>query len=175
MVVDFPAPLGPRKPTTWPRSTANEIWSTAVTPPNRLDTASTVRKGIPASDCVIGGVMLITHRVLHQGPPYSKAPLQRLEERHHRGPICCREPLEPVARSSAFPAVQLDRLLEAAGPSVVEERRGVTQVEQRFSTEILRGGDAEADVRQIRTHVVQQRSEERRVGKECRSRWSPYH
>ena len=23
--------------------------------------------------------------------------------------------------------------------------------------------------------VVQQRSEERRVGKECRSRWSPYH
>src|SRR3989442_11422183 len=26
-----------------------------------------------------------------------------------------------------------------------------------------------------RTNVVPQRSEERRVGKECRSRWSPYH
>ena len=25
------------------------------------------------------------------------------------------------------------------------------------------------------SHVNQQRSEERRVGKECRSRWSPYH
>ena len=25
------------------------------------------------------------------------------------------------------------------------------------------------------TEVVLQRSEERRVGKECRSRWSPYH
>ena len=24
-------------------------------------------------------------------------------------------------------------------------------------------------------HVVPERSEERRVGKECRSRWSPYH
>ena len=26
-----------------------------------------------------------------------------------------------------------------------------------------------------RTHIPQMRSEERRVGKECRSRWSPYH
>ena len=26
-----------------------------------------------------------------------------------------------------------------------------------------------------RLHVVDLRSEERRVGKECRSRWSPYH
>ena len=27
----------------------------------------------------------------------------------------------------------------------------------------------------VTVNVVQQRSEERRVGKECRSRWSPYH
>ena len=28
----------------------------------------------------------------------------------------------------------------------------------------------------VHTHIYQwQRSEERRVGKECRSRWSPYH
>src|SRR5256885_5158490 len=26
-----------------------------------------------------------------------------------------------------------------------------------------------------RTHITCERSEERRVGKECRSRWSPYH
>ena len=31
--------------------------------------------------------------------------------------------------------------------------------------------DLTADVE----HVNQRRSEERRVGKECRSRWSPYH
>ena len=31
------------------------------------------------------------------------------------------------------------------------------------------------DVQEIRKHAVDTRSEERRVGKECRSRWSPYH
>src|SRR5258706_1291764 len=31
------------------------------------------------------------------------------------------------------------------------------------------------DVTQIKTLAAQMRSEERRVGKECRSRWSPYH
>ena len=30
-------------------------------------------------------------------------------------------------------------------------------------------------VKDERTGVVYNRSEERRVGKECRSRWSPYH
>ena len=29
--------------------------------------------------------------------------------------------------------------------------------------------------RQVATELVRDRSEERRVGKECRSRWSPYH
>ena len=29
--------------------------------------------------------------------------------------------------------------------------------------------------RQIISYAALQRSEERRVGKECRSRWSPYH
>ena len=36
-----------------------------------------------------------------------------------------------------------------------------------------------ATIKQIAAHFVsggfQERSEERRVGKECRSRWSPYH
>src|SRR5258708_9262485 len=32
--------------------------------------------------------------------------------------------------------------------------------------------DADKTVRRLKAH---QRSEERRVGKECRSRWSPYH
>src|SRR5207253_11357376 len=48
MVVDLPAPFGPRKPTTCPRSTAKETWSTAVTPPNCLETSLTDRKGIRA-------------------------------------------------------------------------------------------------------------------------------
>src|SRR2546422_11344215 len=45
----------------------------------------------------------------------------------------------------------------------------------------VRGGDADlcrafaAAVVRAHLAVHQQRSEERRVGKECRSRWSPYH
>ena len=30
-------------------------------------------------------------------------------------------------------------------------------------------------LRAVKKEVAEQRSEERRVGKECRSRWSPYH
>src|SRR2546430_3352317 len=30
-------------------------------------------------------------------------------------------------------------------------------------------------VSELPEHVIDERSEERRVGKECRSRWSPYH
>ena len=33
----------------------------------------------------------------------------------------------------------------------------------------------EADAKAQTENVLAQRSEERRVGKECRSRWSPYH
>ena len=34
---------------------------------------------------------------------------------------------------------------------------------------------ADAGIGQDEPHVFADRSEERRVGKECRSRWSPYH
>ena len=34
---------------------------------------------------------------------------------------------------------------------------------------------AEGQLAKLRASVVLTRSEERRVGKECRSRWSPYH
>ena len=35
--------------------------------------------------------------------------------------------------------------------------------------------DAENLVSQLKSKRISIRSEERRVGKECRSRWSPYH
>src|SRR5205807_7990266 len=109
MVVDFPAPLGPRKPTTWPRSTAKETWSTAVTPPNRLETPSTERKGIPASECVYRRCDA-NHTPRHSSsPPYSD--------------------LRNATTAARSGAGARDRLLDAAGPSVVEERLGITQVE----------------------------------------------
>ncbi len=36
MVVDFPAPFGPRNPSTWPRDSSNDTPSTAVIEPKRL-------------------------------------------------------------------------------------------------------------------------------------------
>ena len=39
----------------------------------------------------------------------------------------------------------------------------------------LQGNDAEIEDRFYRQLEFGTRSEERRVGKECRSRWSPYH
>ena len=59
---------------------------------------------------------------------------------------------------------------------VIEER---DVAESRANSEVLRrivshrsGGGAAVHVEEV---AVAQRSEERRVGKECRSRWSPYH
>src|SRR5690242_21107599 len=45
-----------------------------------------------------------------------------------------------------------------------------------FSTQVATAGDPVAAAEQAIAQIVSQvRSEERRVGKECRSRWSPYH
>src|SRR5207247_7129544 len=41
MVVDLPAPLGPRNPKISPLLTLNEMWSTATKSPNRLTRSST--------------------------------------------------------------------------------------------------------------------------------------
>ena len=43
-----------------------------------------------------------------------------------------------------------------------------------FSANIL-DLSIEINGRKFSTHIYDKRSEERRVGKECRSRWSPYH
>ena len=40
---------------------------------------------------------------------------------------------------------------------------------------IVRVGDSPDDISYETGAVKKMRSEERRVGKECRSRWSPYH
>ena len=48
-------------------------------------------------------------------------------------------------------------------------------------TEVMRGGRVEHAIdfdvlrQELSDTIVSSRSEERRVGKECRSRWSPYH
>ena len=56
-----------------------------------------------------------------------------------------------------------------------EDRKKMESVVERFKDEMkkVRTGRAHPDM--ISGVKVEVRSEERRVGKECRSRWSPYH
>src|SRR2546425_11191476 len=62
-------------------------------------------------------------------------------------------------------------------------RLRILRVELKPRAQLRRGlrvsGDEEVRARQVevrrREARVERRSEERRVGKECRSRWSPYH
>src|SRR3954454_19816076 len=80
IAVDFPAPLGPRKPVTVPGSTVNETWSTAVKAPYRLVRSSTtiMRRSSPGGHCRhIGQVAptAIAERRRHQRPSASRPPL----------------------------------------------------------------------------------------------------
>src|ERR1043166_9258604 len=70
-VVDFPAPLGPRNPTTSPRPTENEIPSTAVTPLKRFETVSSARRDmvrVGAQGSVRGTILSGGRRGSRGGP-----------------------------------------------------------------------------------------------------------
>ena len=47
--------------------------------------------------------------------------------------------------------------------------------DDHLGTEVFCRKCPETDILEERIAVFKNRSEERRVGKECRSRWSPYH
>src|SRR5512140_3817937 len=51
MVVVFPAPLGPRKPTIWPFSTSNDRWSTATFRAYRLVSPWTLIIKVTQDEC----------------------------------------------------------------------------------------------------------------------------
>src|SRR5271157_81220 len=51
IVVDLPAPLGPRKPNISPGCASNEIWSTATKSPNFLTRSLTNTDGTALSTC----------------------------------------------------------------------------------------------------------------------------
>src|SRR5258708_32159139 len=52
---------------------------------------------------------------------------------------------------------------------------GLTQVLERREVSISASGLSQRFTSEAATFLQRVRSEERRVGKECRSRWSPYH
>ena len=56
-----------------------------------------------------------------------------------------------------------------------EEQKRLAPVEMLAERMVQLGGDRSSLVIAFGGGIVNDRSEERRVGKECRSRWSPYH
>src|SRR5437870_12848671 len=81
---------------------------------------------------------------------------QRIEERDERLAVGRRERPEAVAGAGPFAAVRRDRLLQRLLTSVVQEALGVAQVDERLGAELRRRRPAEADVGELRPHVVQE-------------------
>src|SRR2546427_7816881 len=73
----------------------------------------------------------------------------------------CALPISPLLHNTGFPARQKSR--------VVQQRR------KRVADGIANHTVDPRAARESVGAVEMNRSEERRVGKECRSRWSPYH
>ena len=70
--------------------------------------------------------------------------------------------------------IDRDRAAIALGAGLVEAAQGrLILTEDKFSN--LEPACRELDIDGVDGVVFDLRSEERRVGKECRSRWSPYH
>src|SRR2546422_11640592 len=80
-----------------------------------------------------------------------------------------------VGRAGARHGPRGARPADRPGDLRVRAGAAVRDLAERFPHALLERGraDVEGQVELLRAAV--QRSEERRVGKECRSRWSPYH
>ena len=79
-----------------------------------------------------------------------------------------------LAASSATFAAQAGKNADAA--RWAQEARNVTIIRDDWGIAHVYGKtDADAVFGMIYAQAEDDRSEERRVGKECRSRWSPYH
>src|SRR5574337_1310380 len=108
----------------------------------------------------------------HQGGQQGAPPGQAEDAQHPGGQQDAQEWAQPHPRPEARQARQPARdarPVGAVGGHALEEvdllQAGLDDQEQ----------DGQAAGQQPRGGGPQQRSEERRVGKECRSRWSPYH
>src|SRR2546422_9487828 len=81
-----------------------------------------------------------------------------------------------LATDRLLPGAVRDRLdVDAALLGDAPRRGEVLQPVHRGADHVVRVGGAQALGQDVTHARALERSEERRVGKECRSRWSPYH
>src|ERR1039457_1954624 len=161
--VVLPAPLGPTMPTASPAATVKSTPSRAASAPNclRISTASSIgcgpMLGYPLALTVVGNQLARNGDVVVVGV---------LAEQQFQRELAALRRLAPLDAGDRAGHDVGDRVLHAAGAPVQRSERRLDL--QRLH----RVGDRGLV---LRVSARLQRSEERRVGKECRSRWSPYH
>src|ERR1041385_8573655 len=79
--------------------------------------------------------------------------------------------------TSCFPAEQKFGLVSQMRRAAISIPSNIAEGQARHTTgEFIQFiSHAEGSTAELETQLILSRSEERRVGKECRSRWSPYH
>src|SRR5260221_12033442 len=105
-------------------------------------------------------------------------------EQLHKEVRACKQCGLHATRTQAVPGVgpcPADIMIVGEAPGFNEDRQGepfVGAAGKLLDTLLARIGLSRADVfitNVLKCRPPMNRSEERRVGKECRSRWSPYH
>ena len=82
---------------------------------------------------------------------------------------CRAQRILELGTSNGYSTLWLARAARLTGGKVTT----VERLESKFA--LARDNFARSGLAEVITQVNNNRSEERRVGKECRSRWSPYH
>src|SRR5213592_2351997 len=85
-----------------------------------------------------------------------RATSQPLQEPQKQEALQRRQPQEAIARGRGLAAVQRDRVGDRAGPAVVQEHRLEAQPHQRLGPEVGRLRQTEANIGELRAHVVEQ-------------------
>src|SRR3712207_9460016 len=78
---------------------------------------------------------------------------------------------ESVVFTLVFPVI----LLLGLGAVLDYDLGAGVDFPQYFMAGVITAGIVGSSLQNMAIHIAGERSEERRVGKECRSRWSPYH
>ena len=77
--------------------------------------------------------------------------------------------------ADGYRVVAVDRYDDAPAMQVADAREVIDMLDGAAIRRVVRGGALRRALFLLAAREEVGRSEERRVGKECRSRWSPYH